>query len=452
MKNKLNIRHYLLLSSMLFGMFFGAGNLIFPVYLGQLSGSHLWLACLGFCVTGVTLPLLGIISIGITHSEGLLALSSKINKFFAYIFTCILYLTIGPLFAIPRTATVSFTIGVAPYVAEKHMTTALLIFSLFFFAFALWFSLKSSKILHLIGKAMNPIFLILLFILVLMVICQPLQHVSDIPPLPNYERAPFFAGLINGYNTMDALASLAFGIILIDAIKSLGVKNSKEIAAATVKSGILSVLLMAVIYFSLSYVGTQAHFMIGDSGNGGLALYQISHYYFGEIGSYFLAALMIFACLKTSIGLVSSCSSTFVELFPTFGNYKIWAVIFTLFSFVISNFGLNKILAYSVPVLLFLYPLTIVLIFLAIGGYFLRYSKLVYNATMFTTVAISLLGILKIIPLISTSRVLVFLLNLEKGFPLYDIGLSWLFPSLLAFFLSLWLDKTKVFPVSKKTV
>ena len=157
MHRTLSSKQYILLASMLFGMFFGAGNLIFPVSMGQQAGANLWPAAIGFCLTGVGLPLLGIAAMGISRSEGLFDMCNKVGRPYSYFFTCLLYLSIGPLFAIPRTATVSFSVGILPLIPEESSSVILCIFSALFFAIVLFFSLRPSGIMTWVGKILNPL-------------------------------------------------------------------------------------------------------------------------------------------------------------------------------------------------------------------------------------------------------------------------------------------------------
>ena len=192
---KLTMRQKILVAGTLFGMFFGAGNLIFPVHLGQLAGQNVIPAIIGFIVTAVGIPIFGVAAIGITHSDGLQTLSSKVGKGYGIFFTCLLYLTIGPLFAIPRCATVSFTTGVVPMLLDPSKEwLALLIFSAIFFAFVLFFSLRPGKITVWIGKIINPIFLLFLAVLVIAALTNPgaswrLTRPGAVPSFPPLLRA-----------------------------------------------------------------------------------------------------------------------------------------------------------------------------------------------------------------------------------------------------------------------
>lgn len=225
MKKKLTVKEYVYVASMLFGLFFGAGNLIFPTAVGQLAGRNMWSAILGLLITGVGLPLLGVAALGLSRSDGLFALSSKVNRPYAYFFTCALYLTIGPFFAIPRCATVSFTVGLEQILPQNgNMKLYLLLFTLAFFIAALLFSLRPGKILTWVGKILNPFFLLFLGILVVVTLVSPAAvPISSVEPMGGYIQQPFLTGFLEGYNTMDALASLAFGIIVVQVIRELGV-------------------------------------------------------------------------------------------------------------------------------------------------------------------------------------------------------------------------------------
>ena len=321
---KLTFRQKILVAGTLFGMFFGAGNLIFPVYMGQLAGRNVWLAFLGFLITGVGLPLLGVAAIGLSRSDGLLELSGKVGRKYSVFFTCALYLTIGPFFAIPRCATTSFTVGLEQVLPQDGNTTIyLLLFSVAFFAAALFFALRPGKILTWVGKILTPCFLVFLAILVVVVLATPGVSVAEVTPLGGYADQPFFTGFLEGYNTMDALASLAFGIIVVQVIRDLGVEEPSAVAGSTVRAGIFSCLFMALIYIAVTLAGTQSRGVLEASENGGTALAQIAQHYLGKAGLLVLAATVTLACLKTAVGLITSCGETFVALFPKGPSYQV---------------------------------------------------------------------------------------------------------------------------------
>ena len=435
---KLTMRQKILVAGTLFGMFFGAGNLIFPVHLGQLAGRNVIPAIIGFIVTAVGIPIFGVAAIGITHSDGLQTLSSKVGKGYGIFFTCLLYLTIGPLFAIPRCATVSFTTGVAPMLLDPSKEwLALLIFSAIFFAFVLFFSLRPGKITVWIGKIINPIFLLFLAVLVIAALTNPGASIAAVEPVEAYATgtSSFFSSFIEGYGTMDAIAGLAFGIVVIDVIRRMGVDNDDAVAVDVLGSGALTGILMAVIYIVTILMGTQSRGLFEISDNGGIALTQIAGHYFGGVGQIILAVTITFACLKTSIGLVTSCSETFVKMTHGKISYKLWAILFTLFSFAVSNVGLSAIIEYSIPVLMLIYPPATALIILAFAGKLFRHDRAVYVSTMIFTWAAAIFDFFKTLPAgVRTALRLDAPVELAKRYlPLFDLNLGWLLPAVAGF-------------------
>lgn len=432
MQNKIPFSTYAVIGTMLFGLFFGAGNLIFPIQLGQLSGTNFWFALLGFLITAIGLPFLGILAIGLSGSNGLRDLASRVHPLYGVIFSLALYLTIGPFFAIPRTATVPFTVGFEPYIQPENLTMFLALFSFVFFAIVYYFSLNPAKIMDYIGKYLTPAFLIFLFVLIITSILAPMGDFQQ--PMGAYVDSSFMTGFKEGYNTMDALASLAFGIVVINAIKRSGITDRKEIAKATWKSGIFAMALMMLIYGLITYMGASSIEAIGTYDNGGLIFAAVAKHYFGSFGGILLAIIIVLACLKTSIGLITSCSEFFHEVFPKV-SYKWFVFILCLVSFTIANFGLNNIIKFAIPVLMFLYPLAIVLILLALGSSLFKNKQSVFATAMFFTFFISIIdGYKALVDSVPAAEFALFE-AIEKFYsnilPLYDIGLGWVLPAII---------------------
>ena len=433
---KLTLRQKILVAGTLFGMFFGAGNLIFPVHLGQMAGQNALPAIIGFIITAVGIPILGVAAIGITHSDGLQTLSGKVGKGYGIFFTCLLYLTIGPLFAIPRCATVSFTTGITPLLgADSPERLYLLLFSAVFFAFVLFFSLRPGKITVWIGKIINPLFLFFFAVLMLAALLAPGAAVSAVEPVEAYRSDAFFPALIEGYGTMDAIAGLAFGIVVIGVIRRMGVDNDDTIAEDVLSSGLLTGALMALIYVVSIVVGAQSRGLFELSENGGIALTQIAGHYLGGVGLFILAFTITFACLKTSIGLVTACAETFSKMTNGKISYRSWAILFTVFSFAVSNIGLSAIIEYSIPMLMLIYPPAIALILLAFLGKFFAHDRTVYIATMIGTWAAAIFDCMKTLPAPVQAA-----LHLDAPIafaaahlPLFDKNLGWLLPAVIGF-------------------
>lgn len=438
MENKLSLRHYVYIGSMLFGLFFGAGNLIFPVHLGQEAGSHIFLANLGFLITGIGLPFLGVIAMGLSKSNGVFELATRVSRRYALFFTILLYLTIGPFFALPRLATTSFEIGILPFIPQKNYVWVLALFSILFFSIAWYLSRKPSKLLEYIGKILNPFFLLLLFLLFLFAFINPMGVIHSAPVSESYVSNPFFKGFTEGYNTLDTLASLSFGILIVSNIRQLGVTNPKTIAKDTVKSGAFGIGLMGIIYTLLAYMGVYSLGKFSLSDNGGIALSQIAHFYLGSLGNILLAVIVLLACLKTAIGLLTACSEMFHELFPK-KSYHFYLCIFSIMPCLFANVGLTNIIQYSVPVLMFLYPLSMTLIFLVILSPLFHHRQVVYKLTIAITTIFSTLDALNNMPESAKNFPLIQeMLSFSTHYiPLFSIGMGWVFPSFIAFIVSL---------------
>ena len=410
-----------------------------------MAGSNSWPAIIGFVVTAVGIPILAVAAIGNTHSDDLLHLSGKVSGWYGVLFTAILYLTIGPFFAIPRCATVSFTTGIAPMISESAFRIGQLVFTFIFFAVVLFFSLKPSGITIWIGRIINPIFLIFLAVLVIVAMINPGAAVSEVQPEEAYQSGAFFNGFIEGYGTMDAIAGLAFGIVIIRVVRDMGVTDDGDVAKATLKSGISTGILMAVIYILTILMGAQSRGLFETSDNGAVALTQISSHYLGGLGSFVLAITITFACLKTALGLVTSCSEMFIVMFPKSLSYRGWAIAFTLFSFAVSNVGLTAIINYAVPVLMLLYPLVITLVVTALFEKSFGGSKYVYRCVTLGAFIAAIFDFAKTLPEGVQTALNVPAMTEFAGriFPFFDLGLGWIVPSLIGLIIGLILYKMK---------
>ncbi|OLS40702.1 branched-chain amino acid transport system II carrier protein [Bacillus sp. MRMR6] len=424
MSKKIPVSFLITLGFMLFALFFGAGNLIFPVMLGQSAGTNIWSANAGFIVTGVGLPLLGIIAVGISGKSDVQSLASRVHPIFGIIFTVALYLAIGPLFAIPRVGTVSFEIGFKPFIPEDYTVMGLLIYTIIFFGLTVFLSLKSSKIVDIVGKLLTPVLLLIIAILIITAFYNPLGQFQS--PTEHYMNHAFFKGFQEGYLTMDALAAFVFGIIVINAVKEKGASSKREILMAVTKAGVIAAAILGAIYASLSFIGASSVGRLGLLDNGGAVLSSVSKYYFGSYGSVLLSLIVSGACLTTSIGLITSCGSYFSKLMPSI-SYKTFVIIFSVFSAVLANYGLTELIAISVPVLVTIYPLTICLIALTFLHPFFKGEKVVYQGSMSFTLFVALFDGL------NAAGIAIAPINdlFTKILPLYEVGLGWIVPALV---------------------
>ena len=432
---------------MLFGMFFGAGNLIFPAKVGLDAGSNMWSAFAGVFITAVGIPMLAVVGLGLSRSEGVVELSQRVSRKYSLFFCTLLYLTIGPLFAIPRCASTAFSVGAVNLLPQEGERLYLALFSLVFFAVVLYFSLKPGGIMTWIGKWLNPVFLVFLAVLVIAALAKPISSISAVTPAENYASSgsAFFRGFLEGYNTLDALAGLAFGIVVIDVVRKNGISQPERVAVNTAKAGIFSCLFMGLIYLFITLICAQSAPVCAGADNGGTVLGTIANHYFRSAGSVLMTLIVTFACLKTAIGLVTSCSKAFVDMFPKGPGYTVWAVVFSLVSFGIANFGLTTIVSWCVPVLMFLYPLAITLILLSLSGKFIGANPTVYRTTTaFTLIAAVFDMIGAVSGMIPGNRVLAGLKAFAGNIlPLYDLGLGWILPAAIGFLAGLLLAKKK---------
>ncbi|WP_077706289.1 MULTISPECIES: branched-chain amino acid transport system II carrier protein [Virgibacillus] len=437
MDKKLSFSSYTAIGVMLFALFFGAGNLIFPAQLGQLAGGNIWQAVAGFLITGVGLPLLGILAMSFSNSESLQDLAGRIHPVYGVLFTSVLYLTIGPFFAAPRTATVAYDVGFSSFTAEEFSQIGLFIFSFLFFVITMLFSLYPAKIVDYVGKLLAPGIVILLLVLLTFVFVNPMGPAEM--PQDGYVSGAFVKGFLEGYNTMDALASLVFGIIVIKAIRSFGVTSKTEIMRTTAKAGTVAIALLATIYVGIAYLGATSTSVYGIFDTGGPVLSSAATHYFGTAGMILLAIVITLACLTTSIGLTTACSEYFHSLYPKL-SYRKFVLLFTIVTFTIANFGLTNIIKYSIPVLMLIYPLAIVLMILAFLSPLFHHKRAVYVSVTLVTFGISLVDGLK--TLCETLGIAYFpwlkpiISFYESMLPLYNQGLGWLLPAFIVLIIS----------------
>ncbi|WP_283679576.1 branched-chain amino acid transport system II carrier protein [Lentilactobacillus sp. Marseille-Q4993] len=427
--SKIAFKNYLFIGSMLFGMFFGAGNLIFPIHLGQMAGSHWFTASLGFLLTGTLLPLLAIIAISVTRSNGIYDLAKPIGKKYATFFMILVCATLGPLFATPRTATVPFQIGFASHLDKASQPLWLFIYSLIFFGITYWASRKPTHIIDTVGKLLNPIFLLLLAIIFGFAFTTPIKGSGQLTPEAAYMHGSFLNGFLQGYNTMDCIAGLLFGIAIVTAIRSLGINSPRDISLTTMKSGLLGIGLEALIYIGLIWLGSTSLQLFNVSADGGIAFNQIANHFLGMTGQIILAIMATLTCLTTSVGLTTSFSEALHNKFPKI-SYRTFNIAAIGFSFAFANVGLDTIIAWSTPMLMFLYPLAITLIILSIASPLFNGNRRVYIWTTIFTIIPAILDAIASAPaLISQSGWAQALLKLDSFIPGASLGMDWVIPA-----------------------
>ncbi|MEB6550933.1 branched-chain amino acid transport system II carrier protein [Heyndrickxia sporothermodurans] len=424
MSKKESFRFIIAIGFMLFALFFGAGNLIFPVMLGQSAGTEIWSANAGFVITGVGLPLLGVLALGFSGKSDLKSLASRAHPIFGLIFTTILYLAIGPLFAIPRTGSVSFEIGVKPFLPTHVSFIPLLVFTVLFFGVTCYFSLNTSKIVDIVGRILTPLLLIFIGILIVTAVIHPMGKLSI--PTEHYVNHSFFKGFQDGYLTMDTLAAFVFGIIVLQAIKDKGISGKGKIMSTCLKAGLIAAGLLVVIYTALSFIGASSVKELGILNNGATILAGVSNHYFSQYGRILLGFIVIAACLTTSIGLISSSATYFHKMFPRI-SYKIFTIILSVISTIFANVGLMRLISISEPILVAIYPLAICLIFLTFFHSLFKGKSEVYICSLLFTFLVSFFDGLK------AAKIKFYAVDqlFTNIFPLYSVGMGWLLPAII---------------------
>ena len=402
-----------LVSFMLFSLFFGAGNLIFPPFLGQNAGSAAAAAMLGFLLTAVVLPVLGVVVVA--RFDGLDQLSRRVGRRFAPVFTVLIYLSIGPGLGIPRAASVPFEMAVAPYLPQGADSSLwMLVYSLCFFAVALWLCLTPGKLVRRIGNYLTPALLLLLVFLFVSFLLRGQREVTA--PQSDYAAAPLLKGFVEGYQTMDTIAALNFGLVIATTLGSFGVKEKGDVMRRTVQAGLAAGTILALVYMMLGYMGMCSSGVYPVQENGAWTLRHIVYQLFGSAGAVLLAAIFTLACLTTCVGLINSISQFFSTLFPKV-RYTAWVIVITGFSFLVCNQGLSTILSVSVPILSAIYPMAIVLILLGLTHRLWEKNPYAYPMTVGAAGIVSILNVL---------HTLGAPLDFLTALPLYAHGFAWL--------------------------
>ena len=425
------IKKGFLIGLLLFGIFFGAGNLIFPAELGFRAGVNFYPAILGFVLSGVGIAIITLVLGTMVKGGYKNEISIKVDPKFATSYLTILYLAIGPFFAIPRTAGTSFSIGIAPVTGNGRLP--LLIFSAIYFLFAYLIAINPSKLMDRVGKILTPMFAML--IISLIAVGNMNFHALNQGEMSNAMSA-LKTGFLEGYNTLDALASVSFCLIATSSIKTFGFSSKKEYIKIMAIVGIVTAIFFSSLYIGLGALGNKfsvpAEVLADPNTNIGTYILSKSSYeLFGSFGQVFLGAMTILTCFTTTAGLIVVVSEYFVDTFPRF-KYKTYVNIFTFIGFAMSNFGLNTIIKISVPVLRILYPITIVIVAIIILNKFVRLSKSGMAVTVILTTVFSGIEVMgSVLKVKAINTVMSFFIGGDSGFFWINIAVLGIVLSLL---------------------
>ncbi|OLQ87437.1 branched-chain amino acid transport system II carrier protein [Vibrio panuliri] len=397
---------------MTFALFLGAGNIIFPPLLGLQAGTALPFAMLGFLLTAVGLPALTLIVLGRLSSSA--ALTSKLPLWIGTAFWVLLLTAVGPAFGMPRAVTVAYEMGIAPF----FTTDMLLPFTVVFCILTYLLAYKPGKLVDYIGKIITPVLILMLAALALSAIINPLDAIQL--PSGDYQSKPLVSGLIQGYMTMDAIAAVGFGWVVIQTISSRGASTPKQIAHAATRVAIIYAVLMSVCYIAMGYMGATSTSVAANATHGGVILANYVAVTFGAYGQWLLAGIIILACLTTTVGLTNACAEYCQQTFKA--PVPFTAAIVVTLTGVIANFGLEQIIAASLPAILVLCPVALSLVIAS-----QQKSGQTTLMVMLTTLIFGIVDALNILGKMPESWNTVF----QDSLPLYTAHASWLLPCAL---------------------
>ena len=416
MKNK--IKDSIIVGFALFSMFFGAGNLIFPPSLGNKLGDQYLLGIIGFILTGVGLPLLAILacSKGNGSFEGI---TNKIGTKFTLILTTVLFCAIGPLLAIPRTAATTFEISILPF----FPTWSPVIVMAVYFLINLFFVLRRSSIIDTIGKFLTPALIIILSIIIIKGIVNPIGEIASTDATNILSTS-----LLEGYQTMDALAALLFAGVITSSIIEKGYKGT-EVKSVLLKSSIIAVIGLAFVYGGLTFIGAHTVNLVDTGISNTALLVFIANKILGTFGIMLIGAAIGLACLTTSIGLLTAGSTFFEKVTNGKLSYKFNAIAISLISYVIACQGVDKIVKLSAPILNVLYPVAITIIVVTMLNKFITNIIAIRLAVYASLICGFLFS---------------FFSNSLSFMPLASVGFGWVIPTIIALVIGLFIKTEKI--------
>jgi branched-chain amino acid:cation transporter, LIVCS family len=433
--NKMSVTDTIGLGFMTFAFFLGAGNIIFPPFAGMLAGENMLPAMMGFLITAVGLPLLGLIAIAKSNGK----VTALLPAFAATALAITIYVIIGPAFAAPRTSLVAFEIGARPFIDNPELTTLIagtefnlpqLIYTTVFFIITMLLALFPGNLLDSVGKVLTPILIVLLMGLAVSVILLPGADVGA--AVGAYQNSPLTKGILEGYNTMDTLASLMFGILIIDLLRKKGVENAKDQTKYLIRAALIAAAGLAFVYVSLFYLGATAGTLAEGASNGGQILTNFVNHEFGVTGTFMLSLVVTLACLTTAVGLVTACSEYFNELIPAL-SYRLLAVFFSVTCAVVANVGLSELIRISIPVLMTIYPVAIALVMVTLLTN--RFNHPVFAHRLVLSVAL-FFGIFDGLQAAGID------MSMLDFMPLHAEGMAWLPPTFITIVACLFMPKT----------
>lgn len=424
MNNEIRTRDLFVIGFALFAMFFGAGNLIFPPYLGLISGPQWWVGFLGFTITDAGLGLLAIIALS-KYDGNLNVLASRVNKTFAIIISTAIILCIGPFLATPRTAATTYEIGILPIFGESVNRY---LFSVVFFIIACLLSIRPSKVVDIVGKFLTPSLILCMAVLIVKGIVSPIGEIANTTMIDNVLEK----GITDGYQTMDAIAGCMFALVVLNAVKTRNYSSQKLEIKATILSGIIAAVCLAIIYGGLLYLGAQTSSLgVYDINTDNTKLLvDITNRVLGGVGVYILAIITALACLTTAIGLISAAGNFFSDMSKGKVSYELVVVLCSIVSCAISMLGVSQIIKISAPILQILYPCAMTIVLIGLFNEKIK-DDIVFKIPAIVSLVFGFLFVLQEKELLGKFG------ETLKALPLSKFGLGWVVPMILGLVLAM---------------
>lgn len=407
----------------LFAMFFGAGNLIFPPFLGVISGTKWFVSFMAFLFADGGLALLGVIAATGTQGD-MMAFFGRAGKKLGIVIASITILCIGPFVAIPRTAATTYEIGIVPNFGQSLSP---IVFAIIFFVIVLVLTIKPSKVVDIIGAFLTPVLLICLAVLIIKGIVSPLGAPLDRTLVDNV----FISGINDGYQTLDGMAGAVFAGIVIASVKQKGYTEKKVLVKATILAGIVAVVGLALVYGGLTYLGATVSPQYDNTVERTTLVISITQAILGGPGKVILGLVVGLACLTTAIGLTSSCGNYFSDLTEGKLKYEVIVVVVCVFSAIVSNFGVDKIIQIAAPLLYMMYPAVVTLILLGLIHTKIQ-NRNVYVLASWVALILGVAHELSTVPLFAKVGVLASLTEALNKLPGHSVGFYWIIPVLVA--------------------
>ncbi|MDO4880861.1 MAG: branched-chain amino acid transport system II carrier protein [Capnocytophaga sp.] len=412
----------------MFSIFFGAGNFILPPYLGSVAKDSWWIVSLAFCVSAVCIPLLGVF-VQAKLQGTVIDFGKKVHPKIA-LFLGILIYAMCITFPVPRTASVTYEIGVLPLLQVFEISNTfsiLLIFNVLYFSMVFYLCYNRNTVLNVLGKYLTPTMLIIIMLMIGIAIFST----NEIPP--THLQNPFAKGLLEGYQTFDAMSAIIIsGVItfLLSSDKSL---NSHQIRRITVFSGILSGLMLFTIYTGFIYSGALFSNEFTEMSTRTEVLSGVTQRLLGNYGKIFLGIAVSLSCFTTAVGITMGGADFLRQVFK--GEERMYRIIIGIIcigSCILGLMGVDFIIKIAEPTLVLFYPMTIMLIFLNLCP-----EK--YATTL-------IFRVVSAVALLSSIPDALAIIGIETGslsLPLEEYKLSWLPLSLIAWIITYFLEKLR---------